>query len=96
VNFPSRYGFFGTRAFTYEGRRLESTNQLLGEIPGVDGMKTGYIRASGYNLVASAKRGGKRIIVVVMGEKSGSARNGHVAALVEEHLPARGVLSAFR
>ena len=50
-------------------------------------MKTGYIRASGYNLVASARRGGRRIIVVVMGEKTGSARDGHVAALVEEYLP---------
>ena len=94
TDFPDRYRFFSTRAFTYAGRKLQSTNQLLGALPGVDGMKTGYIRASGYNLVASAKRGGKRIIVVVMGEKTGSARNGHVAALVEEHLPASGFLAA--
>lgn len=96
ISFPERYGFFSTRSFTYAGRRLESTNQLLGEIAGVDGMKTGYIRASGYNLVASARRGGRRIIVVVMGEKSGAARDGHVAALIDEHLPRRGVLAAFR
>lgn len=86
VDFPGRYGFFSTRTFRYAGRELRSTNQLLGAIPGVDGMKTGYIRASGYNLVASAKRGGRRIIVVVMGEKTGSARDGHVAALVDEYL----------
>ena len=95
VDFPDRYSYFGTRSFTWKGRKLESTNQLLGAIPGVDGMKTGYIRASGYNLVASAKRGGKRIIVVVMGEKTGSARNGHVAALIDEYLP-RPASSAAR
>ena len=51
---------------------------------------------SGYNLVASAKRGGKRIIVVVMGEKSGAARNAHVAALIEEYLPENAALVASR
>jgi D-alanyl-D-alanine carboxypeptidase len=96
TDFPERYGYFSTRAFTWKGRSLQSTNQLLGALPGVDGMKTGYIRASGYNLVASAKRGGKRIIVVVMGEKTGSARNGHVAALIEAYLPAGGGLFALR
>jgi D-alanyl-D-alanine carboxypeptidase len=96
VRFPERYSYFGVRSFSYKGRKLTSTNQLLGEISGVDGMKTGYIRMSGYNLVASAKRGGKRIIVVVMGEKSGSARNGHVAALIDEFLPSGGGLFAAR
>ena len=94
TDFPARYGFFSTRSFTYKGHTLKSTNQLLGALPGVDGMKTGYIRASGYNLVASAKRGGKRVIVVVMGEKTGSARNGHVAALIEEYLPSGGLFAA--
>lgn len=87
VDFPGRYGFFSTKSFRYAGQEWKSTNQLLGSIPGVDGMKTGYIRASGYNLVASARRGGKRVIVVVMGEKTGSARDGHVAALVNAYLP---------
>lgn len=86
VDFPSRYHFFSTKSFRYAGREWKSTNQLLGAIDGVDGMKTGYIRASGYNLVASAKRRGKRVIVVVMGEKSGAARDGHVAALVNAYL----------
>lgn len=84
-DFPSRYRFFSTRGFTYAGRKLESTNQLLGTL-GVDGMKTGYIRASGYNLVASARRRGQRIIVVVMGERSGAARDGHVAALISAYI----------
>jgi len=96
VDFPERYSFFSTRTFTYAGRTLNSTNQLLGAIPGVDGMKTGYINASGYNLVASARRNGKRILVVVMGEKTGAARNGHVAALIEEYLPQNSGLFAAR
>jgi D-alanyl-D-alanine carboxypeptidase len=96
TNFPERYQFFSTRGFTYAGRKLKSTNHLLGAVPGVDGMKTGYTRMSGYNLVASVKRGGKRIIVVVMGEKSGAARDTHVAALVEEYLPENATLVASR
>ncbi len=96
TDFPERYSFFGTRGFTWHGHALKSTNHLLGSIPGVDGMKTGYIRASGYNLVASAKRGGRRIIVVVMGERSGSARNGHVAALIDAYLPEKGLIAALR
>jgi D-alanyl-D-alanine carboxypeptidase len=95
IDFPENYGYFGTKSFTWKGRKLQSTNQLLGALPGVDGMKTGYIRMSGYNLVASAKRGDTRIIVVVLGERTGSARNGHVAALIEEYLPApHGFLAA--
>ncbi len=93
TRFPQYYKYFGTEGFTWKGRKLKSTNQLLGALPGVDGMKTGYIRMSGYNLVASAKRGDKRIIVVVMGEKTGSARNGHVAALIEAYLPRRGLFA---
>jgi D-alanyl-D-alanine carboxypeptidase len=92
-DFPDRYANFSAKSFAYKGRTLKATNQLLGAIPGVDGIKTGYIRASGYNLVASAKRNGRRVIVVVMGETSGSARDGHVAALIDEYLPAPGALA---
>ena len=53
----------------------------------MDGMKTGYTRASGYSLAASIRRRGRHVIIVVMGEKSGSARDGHVAALAKEYLP---------
>lgn len=89
TDFPGRYRVFSTQSFSYKGKRYTSTNRLLGALPGVDGIKTGYIRASGYNLAASARRRGKRIIVVVMGQKSGAARNGHVAALVNTYLPNR-------
>ena len=95
THFPGRYRVFSTRQFTYKGRRYRSTNELLGKVAGMDGIKTGFIRASGYNLAASVRRGGRRIIVVVMGGPSGAARNAQVAALIEEHMPSGGRL-AFR
>jgi D-alanyl-D-alanine carboxypeptidase len=55
----------------------------------MDGIKTGYTRASGYNLATSVRRGGRRIIVVVMGESSSAARNAQVAALVAAYMPTR-------
>ena len=85
-DFPGRYRLFSTREFSYGGKKYRSTNDLLGKVPGLDGIKTGYIRASGYNLAASVRRGGSRIIVVVMGGPSGAARNAQVTALIDEHL----------
>jgi D-alanyl-D-alanine carboxypeptidase len=93
-DFPGRYRVFSTREFSFEGRRYRSTNQLLGKVPGMDGIKTGYIRASGYNLAASVRRNGRRIIVIVMGGPSSDARNAQVAALVDEYMPS-GSLFAF-
>jgi D-alanyl-D-alanine carboxypeptidase len=92
--FPRESRVFATKSFSRGGLHYTSTNRLLGKVPGMDGMKTGYTRASGYNLVASVRRRGQHLIIVVMGEKSGSARNGHVAALTEEYLP--GGLFAYR
>lgn len=85
--FPRESRVFAMKSFSRGGLRYTSTNKLLGTVPGVDGMKTGYTRASGYNLVVSVRRRGRHLVVVVMGEKSGSARNGHVAALIEEYAP---------
>jgi D-alanyl-D-alanine carboxypeptidase len=87
THFPGRYRVFSTREFSFDGRKYKSTNELLGKVAGMDGMKTGYIRASGYNLAASVKRGGRRIIVVVIGGPTGAARNAQVTALVDEYLP---------
>lgn len=93
THFPERYRVFSTRNFSYHGRNYRSTNQLLGEIPGMDGIKTGYIRASGYNLAASVRRGGRRLIVIVMGGPTGAARDAQVRALVQEYFPSGGFLS---
>ncbi|MEM6664853.1 MAG: D-alanyl-D-alanine carboxypeptidase family protein [Pseudomonadota bacterium] len=83
---PGLSRFFGTAEFTYNGRRFRNTNRLIGKVSGVDGIKTGYIRAAGYNLVASAKRGRRNIIVVVIGGKSGRDRNERVERLIERYL----------
>jgi D-alanyl-D-alanine carboxypeptidase len=94
--FPNRYAVFSQRTFTYRGHTYQSTNKLLGKLPGLDGLKTGYIRASGYNLAASVRRDGRRIVAIVFGGPSGAARDAQVAALVEEYLPERRSWLAFR
>ena len=66
-HYPRYYQHFSTRQFTYSGVTYGNHNRLLGSYEGMDGIKTGYIRASGYNLVASAKRGNQRLIGVVFG-----------------------------
>src|SRR5690606_16498341 len=57
-DFPQYYGYFGQRQWTFDGRSYNNTNGLLHSMPGVDGIKTGYTNASGYNLAASAVRDG--------------------------------------
>ena len=83
---PRLSRLFSTKSFRYGGRNFKSTNKLLGKVRGVDGIKTGYIRLSGFNLVASAKRGRKHIIVVVIGGRSGRSRNAQVTKLIEKYL----------
>lgn len=87
---PSRYAYFGTRSIRWDDRTLPNHNHLLGHIPGVDGIKTGYTADAGYNLAASAKRHGKRVIVVVLGERSVSARDVRVSNLLEKGFTTRG------
>ncbi|WP_305983665.1 D-alanyl-D-alanine carboxypeptidase family protein [Roseibium sp. MMSF_3544] len=83
--FPQYASYYRAKSFNYNGRTFKATNNLLGKVPGVDGLKTGYIRMSGYNLVATARRGGKQLIVVVIGGKSETARDTEVARLIEAH-----------
>ena len=82
-DFPDDYAIFSTRTFTYKGRAHRNHNRLLRKYPGVDGIKTGYIRASGFNLAASATRGGRRLIAVVMGGKSPRSRDRQVTRLLD-------------
>lgn len=77
------YHYFGQTHFTYKGTRYKNTNNLLHWLDGVDGFKTGYTRASGYNLVISAARNNRRIIAVVLGGASSGARNTHMKELIE-------------
>ncbi len=84
IRYPHYYHYFGTKSFTYQGSTYRNHNKLLGTYEGVDGFKTGYINASGFNLVASAKRNGNRIIGVVFGGRSGKTRNEHMVALLDQ------------
>ena len=85
-HFPSHYKFFATRSFSYKGRSYANHNRLLGRVRGVDGIKTGYTRASGFNLVSSVKRGPRHIVAVVMGGKTGRSRDAQMAALIKKHV----------
>lgn len=85
--FPQRYQVFGTRSFRYAGRTYRNHNRLLGTVRGVDGIKTGYIRASGFNLLSSVNDRGRHIVAVVMGGRSGASRNAHMTDLINRHLP---------
>lgn len=86
-DFPQYYGVFQTRVFQYGTRRYGNHNKLLGRVEGVDGIKTGYIRASGFNLVTSVRRDGRHIVAVVMGGHTGASRDAHMKELVERYLP---------
>src|SRR5690606_24112590 len=78
---------FSTRSFKYGKQRLANHNRLLGRIKGVDGIKTGYIRASGFNLVSSVSDGNRRIVAVVMGGRTAKSRDNHMAELIKTYLP---------
>ncbi|MEI8143895.1 MAG: D-alanyl-D-alanine carboxypeptidase family protein [Alphaproteobacteria bacterium] len=69
-NYPDRYAVYSEREFTWGGIRQQNRNPLLGTYPGADGLKTGFLEESGFNLVGSAVKDGQRLIVVVMGARS--------------------------
>ncbi|WP_259780467.1 D-alanyl-D-alanine carboxypeptidase family protein [Aestuariispira ectoiniformans] len=80
--FPDKYRYFGTRVFSYKGSRYSNHNKLLGHYEGTDGIKTGYIGASGFNLVASVKRHGRHLIGVVFGGRTGKSRDRQMKKLL--------------
>ena len=82
-DFPQYYHYFQTPTFSWRRNHGRNHNRLLGEVTGVDGIKTGYTRASGFNLATMAERNGRRVIVVVLGGETSAARNAQVAYLVE-------------
>jgi D-alanyl-D-alanine carboxypeptidase len=82
VDFPQYYSYFSRRSFTFAGRTHGNHNRLLGAYPGMDGLKTGYTRASGFNLAASAVRDGRRLIAVVLGGASTAQRDENVEDLL--------------
>ena len=84
--FPDYYQYFATESFKYRGHEIRNHNMLLGQVQGVDGIKTGYTDASGYNLVSSVRRDQKHIVAVVLGGRSNGARDARMRQLIEEHI----------
>src|SRR5436190_1097930 len=84
--FPRYYRYFATPAFVYRGHAMRNHNKLLGRVEGVDGIKTGYTRASGFNLVSSVRRGNRHIVAVVLGGASGGARDARMRSLIEQQI----------
>lgn len=82
-DFPQYYHYFSTPSFTYKGRTYENHNSLLEGVEGVDGLKTGYTKASGYNIAISAVRDGRRVIVVVFGGKTAKTRDNQANHILE-------------
>ncbi len=90
-DFPREYRYFATREFYFQGRVIHNHNHLLDWYEGADGIKTGYIGASGYNLAASAMRNGHRLIGVIMGGPSAGTRDREMAALLDRGFEEIGV-----
>jgi D-alanyl-D-alanine carboxypeptidase len=84
--FPQYYGYFNRRSFTYRGRTYRNHNRLVGRLRGVDGIKTGFIRASGFNLVAAMNRDGRRVVAVVIGGSTGAKRNAAMTTLLNRNI----------
>ena len=84
--FPRYYRYFATTVFNYRGQSIRNHNRLLGNVEGVDGIKTGYTRASGFNLVTSMRRGNRHLVGVVLGGRSGGSRDATMRNLLAENL----------
>ncbi len=84
--FPQYFHYFSLKYFTYRGHRMRNHNHLLGRIDGVDGIKTGYIHDSGFNIVTDVRRDGRHLVVVVFGGRSARVRDSHVVSLINSHI----------
>jgi serine-type D-Ala-D-Ala carboxypeptidase (penicillin-binding protein 5/6) len=85
-DFPAEYQLFSTRSFTFRGRTVRGHNNLMYRYDGMDGIKTGYTNASGFNLVSAVRDGNRRIIGVVLGGRTAKSRDNKMAALLDQHL----------
>jgi len=83
-DFPQFYPYFATESFWFRDRSFHNHNHLLGKYPGVDGIKTGFINSSGFNLVASAKRNGVRLVGVVFGGPTHRRRDDHMEEILDD------------
>jgi D-alanyl-D-alanine carboxypeptidase len=90
-DFPERYSYFSTPHFVFRGRTHWNHNRLLNEYEGADGIKTGYVNDSGFNLVASAQRDGVRLVAAVFGGRTGRERDRHMMTILDRGFAAMGV-----
>ncbi|WP_426127493.1 D-alanyl-D-alanine carboxypeptidase [Pararhizobium sp. PWRC1-1] len=85
-DFPKEYRIFAQRSFTFRGRVIQGHNRMMDRYPGVDGIKTGFVNASGFNSVNAYNTGGRRVVGVVLGGKSPRSRDDTMAALFDRHI----------
>lgn len=90
-DFPQEYHYFSVPSFRFHGRTIFNHDHLLERYPGADGLKTGYVEASGYNLTSSAVRGNTRLIGVVLGAANGGERDLHMMALLDQAYDKLGI-----
>ncbi|MBX5043315.1 D-alanyl-D-alanine carboxypeptidase [Rhizobium lentis] len=93
-DFPDEFKLFSMRGFQFRGMKLRGHNNLMYRYDGVDGIKTGYTDASGYNVVTSALKNGRRVVGVVMGEKTAGLRDDKMAGLLDRTLPSASTATA--
>jgi D-alanyl-D-alanine carboxypeptidase len=86
ARFPRYFKYFSTSTFAYHGQEIRNHNHLLGSVDGVDGIKTGYTRASGFNLVTSMHRRGRSIVAVVLGGRTAPQRDARMRELISSNI----------
>jgi D-alanyl-D-alanine carboxypeptidase len=84
--FPNYYQYFATRTFEYRGKSIRNHNHLLGAVDGLDGIKTGYIHDSGFNIVTSVRRANHHVVAVVFGGRTAEARDARVRSLIDNNI----------
>lgn len=86
-DFPKEYGLFAMESFSFRGKRIRGHNNLMYRYNGMDGIKTGYTNASGFNLVSAINDNGRRVVGVVLGGKTARSRDAQMAALLDKAMP---------
>jgi D-alanyl-D-alanine carboxypeptidase len=89
--FPNYYRYFKTQSFVFRGQTIGNHNRLIGKVEGVDGIKTGYTHASGFNLVTSMRREKRHVVAVVLGGSSASSRDARMRQLLSEHIASASI-----
>jgi D-alanyl-D-alanine carboxypeptidase len=86
-HYPQYYSYFSTPSFVWKGHRIVNHDRLLGRVAGVNGIKTGYTRASGFNLATSVERDNRMVVGIVLGGETGRERDNRMAGLMEKYVP---------